>query len=78
MIETYRLILRDWRDADFAPFLAMNRDPEVRRYLGPAQSADEVRAGVEVACEALHAVCAVVLWREEGRVSWLCVSSLWS
>lgn len=36
MIETERLILRDWRDADRAPFAAMSADPEVMRHLdGP-------------------------------------------
>ncbi len=34
-IETPRLILREWRAGDRAPFAALNRDPEVRRYLGP-------------------------------------------
>lgn len=29
MIETARLILRQWRDADAAPFAALNADPEV-------------------------------------------------
>ncbi|QPH55505.1 GNAT family N-acetyltransferase [Pontivivens ytuae] len=30
--ETERLILRQWRDADRAPFAALNADPEVMRY----------------------------------------------
>ncbi len=30
--ETDRLILRQWRDADRAPFAALNADPEVMRY----------------------------------------------
>jgi ribosomal-protein-alanine N-acetyltransferase len=32
MIRTGRLILRDWRDDDLAPFAALNADPEVMRY----------------------------------------------
>ncbi|WP_207455544.1 GNAT family N-acetyltransferase [Herbiconiux sp. SYSU D00978] len=32
MLETPRLILRRWRDADRAPFAALNADPEVMRY----------------------------------------------
>ena len=32
-IRTERLLMRRWRDADRAPFAAMNADPEVMRYL---------------------------------------------
>jgi RimJ/RimL family protein N-acetyltransferase len=31
-IETSRLLLRQWREEDLAPFAALNRDPEVMRY----------------------------------------------
>ncbi len=34
MIETERLILRPWREADRAPFLAMSADPAVMYWLG--------------------------------------------
>jgi len=35
-LETTRLLLRPWRDADLAPFAALNADPEVTRHLpGP-------------------------------------------
>lgn len=34
-LETERLILRDWRDEDRAPYAAFNADPEVRRYFYP-------------------------------------------
>ena len=30
--ETPRLLLRQWRDADYAPFAALNADPRVREY----------------------------------------------
>jgi ribosomal-protein-alanine N-acetyltransferase len=33
MIETERLILRPWRDADRAPFAAMNADPRVMEFM---------------------------------------------
>jgi RimJ/RimL family protein N-acetyltransferase len=33
-IETPRLILRDWRDADIEPWVAMNADPRVTEFLG--------------------------------------------
>jgi RimJ/RimL family protein N-acetyltransferase len=32
MIETARLLLRPWRDADLPAFAALNADPEVRRW----------------------------------------------
>ena len=35
MIETTRLILRPWRDADREPFWAMANDPRVMEYLPP-------------------------------------------
>jgi len=34
VIQTDRLILRPWREADRAPFLAMSADPEVMVWLG--------------------------------------------
>ncbi|MES2337492.1 MAG: GNAT family N-acetyltransferase [Pseudomonadota bacterium] len=34
MIETARLILRDWRDEDIEPFAAMSADPLVMAHLG--------------------------------------------
>jgi RimJ/RimL family protein N-acetyltransferase len=35
MIETDRLILRGWRDADRSPLAAINANPVVMEYLGP-------------------------------------------
>jgi RimJ/RimL family protein N-acetyltransferase len=36
VVQTERLLLRRWREADLAPFAALNADPEVRAYLqGP-------------------------------------------
>jgi RimJ/RimL family protein N-acetyltransferase len=32
VLETPRLLLREWRDIDREPFAALNADPEVRRY----------------------------------------------
>ncbi len=47
MIETDRLILRRWREADIAPFHAMGQDKEVMRFLGPPMSEDDCRAAAE-------------------------------
>lgn len=51
-IETGRLILRDWDDADFAPFLAHTNTPAVMRWLGGVL--DEVHA--DKLCAALAAM----------------------
>lgn len=40
-LRTERLLLRPWREADRAPFAAMNADPEVRRFFGDLQSRQE-------------------------------------
>jgi RimJ/RimL family protein N-acetyltransferase len=49
VIETERLLLRDWRPADAEPFAALNADPEVARYLrGPMtrEDSDELIARI--------------------------------
>jgi ribosomal-protein-alanine N-acetyltransferase len=40
-LRTARLLLRPWRDADLAPFRAMNADPEVMRFFAKPLSGDE-------------------------------------
>ena len=45
-IETERLTLREWREEDVAPLLAMCRDPRVMEFLGPLQSQDKVEAAI--------------------------------
>ena len=45
-ITTDRLILRGWREADLAPWAAMNADPEVRRYVGPLLTFEQAAAWV--------------------------------
>lgn len=46
MIETDRLLLRRWRDADAAPFHDMGQDAEVMRYIGPPLTPADARAAV--------------------------------
>jgi len=46
MIETPRLLLRDWHEHDLAPFNAMCRDPDVMRYLGGPQTLAETSVAI--------------------------------
>jgi RimJ/RimL family protein N-acetyltransferase len=46
-LETERLILREWRDEDRAPFHEMSRDPRVMATLGPVMSRDESDALID-------------------------------
>jgi RimJ/RimL family protein N-acetyltransferase len=55
LIRTPRLILRDWRDSDLAPFAALNADPYVMRFmrgvLTPGESdAYVARVRAHIAC----------------------------
>lgn len=43
-METERLRLRSWRDADLPLFVAMNRDPRVMRYFPSTLSEEETEA----------------------------------
>jgi len=43
MIETGRLILRDWREEDVEPFARHTNTPAVMRWLGGVQSDDAIR-----------------------------------
>jgi RimJ/RimL family protein N-acetyltransferase len=46
-LETSRLLLREWREADREPFAALNADPEVRRYFPGLMSRAESDASVD-------------------------------
>ena len=47
MIETARLILRPWREADRAPFAALNADPEVMAHFPALLTRQESDASVD-------------------------------
>src|SRR5687768_17031241 len=47
MIETPRLLLREWRDEDLEPFSLMNADERVCEFLGTTLTPEETRAMVE-------------------------------
>lgn len=44
MIETDRLLLRQWRDEDLQPFAEMNSDPEVMRYFPSIHTLEQSNA----------------------------------
>lgn len=44
MIETERLLLRQWRDSDVEPFAALNADQAAMRFMPVTMTADETRA----------------------------------
>ena len=47
MIQTERLVIRPWRDADRAPYAAMMADPEVGYWLGATLTEAEANAQVD-------------------------------
>ena len=47
MIETDRLILRDWRNDDVAALHAICSDARVMEFLGPLQSRAEVASAID-------------------------------
>jgi RimJ/RimL family protein N-acetyltransferase len=71
-LETARLRLRRLRAADEPDLIALDRDPEVMRYVGspagvrsPAETAERVRARILEAERGLHEPLG--FWRIEGR-----------
>ncbi len=46
-LETERLILREWREADVVPFHAICRDPQVMQFIGPLQDEAQVRSAIQ-------------------------------
>ncbi|MEZ6185123.1 MAG: GNAT family N-acetyltransferase [Planctomycetota bacterium] len=64
-LRTPRLLLRRWRDADRAPFAALNADPEVTAYLPGPLSREESDALLE-RLEAHHALHGFGLWAVEA------------
>jgi RimJ/RimL family protein N-acetyltransferase len=69
MIDTERLLIRPWRDADRAPYHALCRDVEVMRYLGPLQSRADCDAAIDrmIASQAAHGFCFWAVERREDK-----------
>jgi RimJ/RimL family protein N-acetyltransferase len=60
-IRTERLLLREWRDSDRAPYAALNADPEVVEHLGGALD----RAASDAMIERI-----VARWAADGHGLW--------
>ena len=69
MIETGRLVLRGWKEADKAPFHAMCNDPAVMEYLGVPLSHAEIDAATarQNALQAERGYCFWAVERKAGR-----------
>jgi RimJ/RimL family protein N-acetyltransferase len=62
VIETARLILRNWREEDIEPFIRHTNTPAVMRWLGGVMPEDEARARI---------VDRMMVWQEErGFTFW--------
>ncbi len=65
-IETPRLILRQWKDNDFAPFAAMNADPKVMEFF-PSVLTREKSDEMATRCRDLIAERGWGIWAVELR-----------
>ncbi len=75
MIETERLVLRRWREADREPYVAMMLDPQVSDWLGGPFTAEEALARIErnEAALAQHGYGRMAMERrEDGRLIGYC------
>jgi RimJ/RimL family protein N-acetyltransferase len=69
MIETSRLVLRPWTEADFPEFVRVTNTPAVMEYLGGVNTPEEARAGYErvQACQEKHGFCFWIVERLSDR-----------
>lgn len=65
-ITTPRLVMRQWREEDLAPFAAMNADPKVMEFF-PATLTREQSDGMAQRCRALIAERGWGIWALETR-----------
>lgn len=68
VIETERLILRDWREADTEPFIRHLNTPNVMRWLGGIRSAEEQRRIVRERFMAWQETRGFTFWVAERRM----------
>lgn len=73
-LETERLLMRSWSEADLGPFHAVNSDPAVMATLGPVLSRDETAALIarmqNIEAEHGHCFWALVRQSDEQLIGW--------
>ena len=76
MIETPRLLLRNWREEDFGPFVEASNTPGVMRWLGGVQHAEALRERLSTRIMAWQEERGFTFWaverKEEGDVIGFC------
>ncbi len=66
-IETERLILRDWREADVAPFIRHTNTPVVMRWLGGVQAEADLEASLRTRMMRWQVERGFTFWAVERR-----------
>jgi RimJ/RimL family protein N-acetyltransferase len=76
VIETERLILRDWREEDVEPFVAHTNKPAVMRWLGGVKTEDDLRGVVRTRLMRWQAERGFTFWaverKEDGELLGFC------
>lgn len=67
MIETPRLILRDWTEADIAPFIAHTNTPAVMRWLGGPLPEEEIPDRLRARLMRWHGERGFTFWAVERK-----------
>lgn len=67
MIETERLLLRNWREEDIEPFIRHTYTPAVMRWLGGATSEEKMRAAIRERMMAWQEERGFTFWVVERR-----------
>ncbi|MGQ0661202.1 GNAT family N-acetyltransferase [Sphingosinicella sp.] len=67
MIETARLLLRDWREEDIAPFIRHTNTSAVMRWLGGVKREAEIRSVVEDRLMAWQRMRGFTFWAVERK-----------
>ncbi len=67
MIETERLLLRDWREEDFEPFIERTNTPAVMRWLGGIKVPEALRERLATAFMAWQQARGFTFWAVERK-----------
>ena len=67
MIETARLLLRNWREEDFGPFVEATNTPAVMRWLGGVHDPDHLRDRLRSRFMGWQEECGFTFWALERK-----------